>query len=367
MRLQTRSLLSFARSIVVVVIPKTTTRASFSFALLKLDGSYHVDVFSSNRKIDNLIKCGRLDSAVEMFEAMPIRDVVSCNLVIAGHARHGFQELALDLFKEMVFRSLRESPSTCSLVLGICSDVGFYQEGLQVHCRVVLLGFNANLFVGSTLIDLYPQASYLNPAMQLFDELPGRSLATWNLVLRGFYQLGRSYEMLGFYLKMKSDVGVDPNGVTFCYLIYVCARHRMGREGLKMLETMIQEDLKPDVVTFLSMLMGCRHSCLVREEQLIFESTETIHAVYLDKRHYSCMVDLLGCIVHQNEKVGRRAAIALLELNPDNPTMLLQASSFYSEIGDTKMFMKIREYKETSEMRKGTCYNFIESINHGYS
>nr|DAD34846.1 TPA_asm: hypothetical protein HUJ06_005486 [Nelumbo nucifera] len=89
MRLQTRSLLSFARSIVVVVIPKTTTRASFSFALLKLDGSYHVDVFSSNRKIDNLIKCGRLDSAVEMFEAMPIRDVVSCNLVIAGHARHG--------------------------------------------------------------------------------------------------------------------------------------------------------------------------------------------------------------------------------------------------------------------------------------
>ncbi|XP_019052340.1 PREDICTED: pentatricopeptide repeat-containing protein At1g74600, chloroplastic [Nelumbo nucifera] len=669
MPLRTRSLLSFARSIVAVVIPKIATRASFSSALLELDGSYYAGVFSCNRTIDKLIKCGRLHSAVEIFEAMSVRDVVSWNLVIAGHARYGFPELALDLFKEMVSRGLRESSSTCSSVLGICSGAGFYREGLQVHCRVVLLGFNVNLFVGSALIDLYLQASYLNPAMRLFDELPGRSLATWNLVLRGFSQLSRSYEVLGFYLKMKSDVGVRPNGVTFCYLIYACgvgrlldegkqlhcqvikggwlqsnlfvanalvdfysacgsltdtrksfeiipvedvlswnsvvsvyadngllhealeffarmqcwgknpsirsfvaflnaaiesktlqfgeqvhccvlklgfdcvsihlqsalvnmygkcgqiessvalfedspertleccnslmtsllhcgaiedvvemfglmmdegvgldhvsfsttlkalsssalasltscallhcciiksgfeldmvvscslidayskcghiqhacqvfkqipapnlicftslitgyARHGMGREGLKMLETMIQEGLKPDAVTFLSVLMGCSHSGLVREGQLIFESMETIHAVYPDRRHYSCMVDLLGraglleeaevllkcspvkgdsvmwssllrsCIVHRNEKVGRRAAIALLELDPDNPAVLLQASNFYSEIGDTEMSMKIREYKETSEMRKGTGYSFIESINHGYS
>nr|DAD40921.1 TPA_asm: hypothetical protein HUJ06_015244 [Nelumbo nucifera] len=72
MQLQTRSLLSFARSIVVV-----------------LDGSYHVVVFSRNRTIDNLIKCGRLDSAIEIFEAMPVCDIISWNLVIAGHAHHG--------------------------------------------------------------------------------------------------------------------------------------------------------------------------------------------------------------------------------------------------------------------------------------
>nr|DAD23370.1 TPA_asm: hypothetical protein HUJ06_024833 [Nelumbo nucifera] len=65
MRLQTRSLLSF------------------------LDGSYHAGVFSCNQTIDNSIKCDCLDSAVEMFEAMPVRDIVSCNLVIAGHAHHG--------------------------------------------------------------------------------------------------------------------------------------------------------------------------------------------------------------------------------------------------------------------------------------
>nr|DAD37362.1 TPA_asm: hypothetical protein HUJ06_008003 [Nelumbo nucifera] len=85
MRMQTRSLLSFARLIAIVVIPKPTTRAS----LLELDGSYHVGVFSCNQTIDNLIKCGNLDSTVEMFEAMPVRDVVSYNLVIADHARHG--------------------------------------------------------------------------------------------------------------------------------------------------------------------------------------------------------------------------------------------------------------------------------------
>ncbi|XP_010255207.1 PREDICTED: pentatricopeptide repeat-containing protein At2g22070-like [Nelumbo nucifera] len=294
-----------------------------------------------------------------MFEAMPVRDVVSCNLVIASHARHGFPELALDLFKEMVSRGLRESPSTCS--------------------------------------SFWVFAVMLGSTEKLFDELPSRSLAMWNLVLRGFCQLGRSYEVLGFYLKIKSDVGVDPNGVTFYYLIYACARHRMGREGLKMLETMIQEGLKPDAITFLFVLMSCSHSCLVREGQLIFESIENIHVVYLDRRHYSCMVDLLGraclleeaevllkcspvkddlvmwssllrsCIVHRNEKVGRTAAIALLELDLDNPTVLLQASSFYSEIGDIEMSMKIREYKKTSEMRKGAGYSFIESINHGYS
>ena len=46
----------------------------------------HEGVYSKNRIIDSLIKSGQLNSALKLFDEMPLCDVVTYNLLISGHA-----------------------------------------------------------------------------------------------------------------------------------------------------------------------------------------------------------------------------------------------------------------------------------------
>lgn len=193
-------------------------------------GNGQEDVYSNNRTIDGLIKAGNLNSAVNLFHGMQLCDNVTYNLLISGHRQCGLQEQALLVYSEMVSLGIPESASTLSSVLGVCGDAGFYREGIQVHCRAFRLGFNSNLFVGSSLINLYMQMGHDSVALKLFDELPEQSLATWNLVLRRFCDVGRLEELLGFYHRMKMNV-LEPNGLTFCYLIRGCCGGRFLDEG----------------------------------------------------------------------------------------------------------------------------------------
>ncbi|KAL6007031.1 hypothetical protein ACLOJK_032527 [Asimina triloba] len=184
------------------------------------------DVFHYNQAIGECVKSDSLTYAIQLFDEMPERDVISWNLMVAGHARHGFPVRAFNLFKEMVSQGIKENPSSLSSILSICSDAGFYREGLQIHCRVTVLGLALNLYIVSALIDLYLQAGWLDLAFKLLDESPERNIVTWNVILRGLCELGQVDELFEYFSKMKSD-GVSANCSTFSYLIRGCSKGRI--------------------------------------------------------------------------------------------------------------------------------------------
>ncbi|KAJ4827819.1 hypothetical protein Tsubulata_026156 [Turnera subulata] len=204
------------------------------FSSLNLDSYFEPDtqvtVYSQNRTIDDLIKSGQLSTARELFDEMPMCDVVTYNLLISGYGKFGIPKQALYLYREMVSLGMRENPSTFSSVLSICGNAGFCTEGTQAHCRVVKLGYSSNLFIGSSLVGLYIPMGFDELALMLFYSLPERNLAGWNLVLRGFCELGRFDQVLGLYNQMKSD-GVEANGLSFSYLIRGCCNDRFLNEG----------------------------------------------------------------------------------------------------------------------------------------
>lgn len=622
-------------------------------------------IYMKNREINNLIISKNLEKAISVFNGMQVRDTVTYNLLISGYGRYGLLGQALNLYAEMGLLGTQESASTFSSVLRICRDDSvFYREGMQVHCRVIKLGFDLNLFVVGAMIDFYMRMGLCGVALKLFDELPQRNLVVWNIVLRGLSELGvmEEEELVGFQLQMELE-SVEPNGVTYCYLLKGCgnlrlsyegrkiqskvlklglgesniyvanalvdfysacgclvgarksfeeipiedviswnslvsvyvendlvfdalelftimqlwgqrpslrslvgflnfssrlkiinlgkqihcyvvklgfdtesvhvqsslidmygkcsdidssiaifeclpkktlqccnslmtslsqcndtedalelfglmmdegikidevtfsatikalsvsaspnltssqllhclalksgfevaiavacslidaysrfghvglshrifetldcpnaicftsmingfARNGMGREGLYLLQSMVEKGLKPDKVTFLCVLVGCSHSGLVDEGRLVFNCMENLHGVHPDRQHFSCMMDLLcragllyeaeellqkapggerdctmlcsllrSCRVHKNEVVGRRVAKIIMELGPDDPAVWLQASQFYSEIGEFDASMQIREVALARKMIWEIGHSLIE-------
>ncbi|WCJ38466.1 Tetratricopeptide repeat (TPR)-like superfamily protein [Euphorbia peplus] len=188
-------------------------------------------IYSQNKIIDNLIKSGYLANARKVFDEMPLRDVVTYNLLISGYRKCGMPEQSIYLYSDMIWGGITESPSTFSSVLSICNDPGFSGEGIQVHSRVIKLGLDLNLYVGSSLVGVYMNRGLLDLALRVFDELPDRNLATWNMVFRGFCEMGRFGKLLlELYNEMKQD-NVEENGLTLCYLIRGCCHRRFFDEG----------------------------------------------------------------------------------------------------------------------------------------
>ncbi|CAA7036011.1 unnamed protein product [Microthlaspi erraticum] len=188
-------------------------------------------VYTHNRKIDELIKSGNLTSAHDMFDGMSVRDVVTYNLLISGNSRNGFSIRAIELYAEMVSHGLRESASTFPSVLSVCSsDEWFSREGIQVHCRVISLGFGCNMFVRSALVGLYASLRVVDVALKLFDEMPERNLAVCNLLLRCFSETGDFRKLFGVYRRMELE-GVGKNGLSYCYMIRGCSNDRLLCEG----------------------------------------------------------------------------------------------------------------------------------------
>ncbi|KAM1722783.1 hypothetical protein ACFX11_021448 [Malus domestica] len=233
-------------------------------------------VYSINRKIDGLIKSGDLNTALKLFDEMPVYDVVTYNMLISGHGRHGFPEQAFHFYAEMVSQGIRESASTFSSVLGVCNDAGFCREGMQVHCRVVSLGFGLNLYVGGSLVDLYLHMGLDNVALKLFDELPYRNVAVWNLLLRGFCELGRLDELCGVFSTMEFD-GVDPNGLTYCYLIRGCSNGRLLDEGKQLHCRVVKDGWVESNVFVANALVDLYSAC-----GSLIDATEAFEAIQME-------------------------------------------------------------------------------------
>ncbi|KAL6873632.1 hypothetical protein ACP4OV_013714 [Aristida adscensionis] len=149
--------------------------------------------------------------------AMAVWDVVSLNRMITGFIRDGLSYRALAVYRWMVASGIRETPHTLSAVLGACGSC----EGVQLHGRVLVLGLCSNLFVGSALVNHYMNVQSSRAALLVYDELPLRSAAICNVVLRGLCNLKLTEELLYLFLDMRRQ-GLELNGLSYCYALKGC-------------------------------------------------------------------------------------------------------------------------------------------------
>ncbi|XP_068636743.1 pentatricopeptide repeat-containing protein At1g74600, chloroplastic-like [Aristolochia californica] len=313
-------------------------------------------VYIQSALIDMYGKCSEIQAAVQLFDEITDRNSESCNSLISALLQCGYVDDAIEMFGIMVDEGVRPDQVTFSLATKALSlsAVACFTNCQLLHSSLIKSGFESNDMVLCSLIAAYSRTGHIELSHQILTQISA------------------------------------PNSVCYTSFISGCARNGMGREGLEMLEVMIQKGLKPDAVTFLSVLAGCDHTGLVEEGRTVFKTMKDVYGIEPDQRHYSCMVNLLGRAgllkeaekmlvlapiradsvmwssilrssrVHGNRDMGRKAAIALMELEPENPAIYSQVLSFYSEIGDTKCYKEIRDTMETKKISKGVGYSLVE-------
>lgn len=125
-------------------------------------------VILENALVDMYAKCGSIDTAMNLFEVMPQRDLVSWNSMIAGYAIPGYGEKALMLFKQMKSEVIVPDDITFVGVLSACSHSGLVTEGRQYFGSMKrVFGIEPKLEHYSRMIDLLGRVGLLEEALEL--------------------------------------------------------------------------------------------------------------------------------------------------------------------------------------------------------
>ncbi len=117
--------------------------------------------------------------------------MVTWNALILRHVKCGQGQKALELFQQMHLEGVQPNSVTFAVVLKACASVGALGVGMHVHEQVIQSGCESNVFVGSSLVDMYAKCGSMDDAHNMFNSMPSQSVVSWRALILGHMKCGQ--------------------------------------------------------------------------------------------------------------------------------------------------------------------------------
>jgi pentatricopeptide repeat protein len=171
--------------------------------------------------ISTLASMGRLEDARTLLKKIDMPSTVAWNAVISSYVQGGLENEVFGLYKDMRRHGLRPTRSTFASVLSAAANMAAFDEGQQVHAAAVRHGLDANVFVGSSLINLYLKHGCISDAKKVFEFSTGKNNVMWNAMLYGFIQNELQEETIKMFQYMRRD-DLEADDFTFVSVLGAC-------------------------------------------------------------------------------------------------------------------------------------------------
>ncbi|KAL7097944.1 hypothetical protein ACP275_10G174600 [Erythranthe tilingii] len=122
---------------------------------------------------------------------------------------------------------------TFPLATKACAMVNSHCLGQSVHCLATKIGYDVNVYVGSSVVDMYAKCGSLGDARKMFDDMPERNVVSWSGMIYGYAQMGEDREALTLF-KGALLQGLAVNDFTFSSVIRVCGNSTFFELGKQM-------------------------------------------------------------------------------------------------------------------------------------
>ncbi|CAL5403855.1 unnamed protein product [Camellia sinensis] len=246
-----------------------------STAVTLFDVMPRKNIMSCNILIGGFIQNGDLESARQVFDEMPERNVATWNAMVAGMTQFEFNEEGLSLFSQMHGLGFMLDEFTLGSVLRGCAGLKDLNAGMQVHEYVVKSGFEFNLLVvGSSLAHMYMKSGSLGEGERVIKAMPICNVVACNTLIAGRAQNGFSEGALDQYNMMKM-AGFRPDKITFVSVISSCSELATLGQGQQIHAEAIKTGASTVVGVFSSLIsMYSRCGCLDESVKAFLEREE---------------------------------------------------------------------------------------------
>ncbi|CAK9187873.1 unnamed protein product [Ilex paraguariensis] len=140
------------------------------------------------------------------------------------------ESLHLELLAQLQNHGSEHTPYIFNKVVSFCSKWASLDLGIQLHSKIVKLGFDSNVYINSALVDTYCKCGFLSCGQQLFDEMPRRNAVTWNSLLSGYLQALWPEMATELFMEM-IRTGIAPTPFSVSAILVGCAQLEDGELG----------------------------------------------------------------------------------------------------------------------------------------
>eukprot|EP00249_Psilotum_nudum_P012827 c24006_g16_i1 orf=3-1022(+) len=192
-------------------------------------------------------KCGSSVDARRVFDAMRSPTVVCWNSVIAAYGQNGNVNEALLLLLQMQQKGMEPDSITFVSILTACTSLGALTEGKVIHANIIAAGLVRDVTVGNSLVNMYGKCKSVNDARRVFDEMRIRNVVSWTVMIAAYCQNGHGKKALELFLQMQEG-GVKPDNITYLTILDACAGLVALAEGKVIHASIVSSGLESDVV-----------------------------------------------------------------------------------------------------------------------
>ncbi|KAH6833680.1 Pentatricopeptide repeat superfamily protein [Perilla frutescens var. hirtella] len=303
-----------------------------------------------------------VEDCIKVFEELGDREIVSWNALISAYSLNGMYQKALQVFFA-ASKELTPNPYTFGAVLhAIASSESIsLRHGQRCHGFMKKLGLDNDAVVSGALLDMYAKRGSMFDSEKIFFELTKKSQIAWTSIISAY------------------------------------SRHGDYEKVMKYFKEMVIEGVKPDSITFLSILTSCSRNGMVDIGREIFDSMVNDHSVEPSTEHYSCIVDMLGragrlkeaeellsqipggpgvsvlqsllgaCRIYGDVEMATRVADTLLDIEPNESGSYVLMSNLFAEKGKWEKVAEIRTMMRQRKVIKEVGFSWADVGNIGDS
>lgn len=201
----------------------TLAETKVAHALLLKSGVIYSNVYTANNLIDNYTKCSRVDYAFKLFEEIPLRNLVTWNLMILGCNNNFRFEDSWRVFCQIHNVGVGMDEFTYGSVLAACGGLEHVARGAQVYGLVLKNGFFSNGYVRAGMIDFFAKCCKVEDALRVLYDVECDNVVCWNAVVSGAVKNKENRVALEIFTHMCRHGSLIPNAFTFSSVLTACA------------------------------------------------------------------------------------------------------------------------------------------------
>ncbi|XP_057958292.1 putative pentatricopeptide repeat-containing protein At3g23330 [Malania oleifera] len=315
---------------------------------------FDTDVFIGSSLIDMYAKCTRVEDSLQIFYLLPQRDCISWNSIIAGCVQNAQFDEGLKLFRQMLMANVKPKPVSFSSVMPACAHLTTLHLGKQLHGYIIRGGFDDNVFIASSLVDMYAKCGNIRFARWIFNSMQQHDDVSWTAMIMGYALHGHAHCAISLFEQMEME-GEKPNHVAFLAVLTACSHTGLKDEALKYFKNMTQTyGISP----------GLEHYAAVADVLgrvgRLEEAYDFISSMHIEPTGSVWSTLLAACRLRKNIELAEKVAEKIFRVDPENLGAYVLLSNVYSAAGRWRDAAKLRISMRNKGMRKKPACSWIE-------
>lgn len=312
------------------------------------------DIVVQNALVDFYAEFGMLNDAWQIVDTMNRRDAITYTTLASRMNQIGHYELALHIITDMNNNDIKIDEFSTASFLSASADLGTIMTGKQLHCYSIKSGLCKWISVLNGLVNLYGKCGCIHDAQRAFGEIGMPDIFSWNGLISGLTSNGYIPSALSTFDDMKL-FGVKPDAITFLSVLSACSNNKLTDLGLEHFQSMREiYNIEPQLDHYVHLVD------ILGQDGRLEEAMEVIQTMPFIANTSIYKTLLRACKAHRNIPLAEYTAKQGLELNPLDPAFYILLTNLYEDCGRHDLAERTLTVMKEKQLRKNPSHSWVE-------